>query len=231
MAGPSAAARTTRRARALSSTHRDSAASVPLSSRATSRTSSIKSAMRPARSLTMFSARPSGSSAEAAISPATGVRSSWAMFAVTSRSARRRAESASAIALTAWVRVVISSRPVSGSRAVRSPSAICSALRADCRSRLANRVARPSPITVATPVPTAPDCHMTRSTSSLRPLEGLRTARTVPLSVISAAQITSPWSVLCTWVARWPPRIFARSGPGRWGGSTFRPRVGLPCCS
>ncbi len=128
-------------------------------------TSSTSSRSRPADSRTSSDGRPGGSSPAAVTMPATGVRSSCAMFAVTSRSACSRAASASAMVFTADASWVISSLPCSGSRAVRSPSAMRRAALAFLVSRRPSRVATSSPATHASAVPMPPEIHSTRSRS------------------------------------------------------------------
>ncbi len=84
------------------------------------------------------------------------------------------------MALTAWVRAAISSLPDSGSRAVRSPSAILRAERAEVRKRWPNRLARARPITDATMTPITPDCNITRFTSPISGRLATTSVRVVP---------------------------------------------------
>lgn len=157
---------TARRVIALTSRSSVSTAAIWESSRATSSTSSTSPRSFRTLPATSSDARPGGNRPTAADMPATGVRSSCAISAVTRRSASRRAPSASAMVLTEAASRAISSWPWGRTRASRSPSAMRSAVRAAAVARRPIRTPSNSPARDTRTVTATPVANSVRSSAA-----------------------------------------------------------------
>ncbi len=157
-------ARTTRRASRPSWCRSVSTASLPESSREISSRSSVSCRIVRTRSRTSSVGRPSGSSSDAACSPVSGVRSSWATSAVNRRSLSSFDCRLPAIVSSAPATVATSSCRRDGSfvrgsstRASRSPCVIRRATVAVWCSRRVTRVTAKAPTSRVPPIASTDD--------------------------------------------------------------------------